>query len=152
MHSRLPLDLKKPFKAELPMGADPSTIEEQLRKWTFEKLDKLLDHYKIEPRADKWLALSFYLARELGLLNIADKKARGRPRTRSLETEADLVAEIDAIRARRKRGPSDATAILSRKKGVKQKTLSNRYAEAKKRHMPLAWAIVNGRRFSSPEK
>jgi hypothetical protein len=167
----LPGDLKKPIIIELSVGfglsahkLTPAQVEEQFISKGLGRLARLLDHYNVKPsNPDKGRLLSWHLASELGLMNVATEgsKGRGRPRSWSFDEQLALMKEIDAIETERGRGTADAIHILkarlpkkspSKFRNISEKSLANRYGEAKKRTANLFGLALAGRPEPLPKK
>jgi hypothetical protein len=173
--AKLPRDLKKQKIYFQPLGLWPKSLTSdeitlQIYQQADRQLEALIKHYKIPPHSPErlWL-LSFYLARDMGLMEIAfgpPPRGRGRPRKWKNTEKGDIASKriSDRVDKRRSSKNSDV-AILSKTraaahlieqhpeyKNITSKSLVNRAGEAYKRKKQtpgvpcqLPWSILVGR-------
>jgi hypothetical protein len=122
---KLPDHLKKQKIHVEPLGLwmgglTHDEIVRQIYLQADKKLEDLMDHYKIPLHSPErlWL-LSFYLARDMGLMNIAfgpPPRGRGRPRKwKNTGNGAVANKRISEKVDRRRSGKNPGVAILSKK-------------------------------------
>ena len=136
--ANLPDALKEPFRR---------SDQRQFLAKCLERLSGLLNYYRIKDTdQNKWFALSWHLANELGLFKTTGP---GRNPFWSLEEQVKLLDEVDRIKkiSPRKMSTSRAVANLLKKEpekypGVDAKTLQNQHTVAKKRSARLVHALV----------
>lgn len=112
-------------------------------------LQELCVHYGILPSPNQYAFLAFHLAKDyVPNFDLLDSsKGRGAPKKHSVISDAHLVAEIDELNSKRKRGIADACCTLSMRngkwKGKEPGTLQTLYYAAKKRGAAVSKATKN---------
>jgi hypothetical protein len=149
------IELTKPISLNLRDGLGllwqrPLTrdeINQQILTKAFEKLNDVAAYYGID--ADdphKWFKVSYQLSKKLGYMNFTTEHIRGRgtPRKIAIGEDQELVAKMDAIKAKLnlksatidgpRRGIQDAAKELKKSTEyghLSVKTIINRYGIAK---------------------
>jgi hypothetical protein len=116
-------------------------VKKDLEQQWMQKLELLLDHYKVQRDKDQWRILSFRLAWDFvpGMKVVTEPVKKGRPGEWKGVKGLRLFYEVELIKNERKRGERDAIHILITRhpdewgmyKGKKERQLVSRYSEVK---------------------
>jgi hypothetical protein len=134
-------------------------VTRQIYQQAGKKFEDLMKHYNIPLGSpEKWWALSFCLARHVGLMDVRyGPRPRGRGKPRKWHREGDIVStRIDEMVDRRRFSKNSAAANLIKKlpeyKHLTSKSLVNRAGETKRRKKQTPGIPLSAPLERRPEK